>query len=42
MRGAKATPLIPPLNGAIADRPFATTDSRRAGGRVRNPNRAVA
>lgn len=42
MRGGGASPLIPPLNGAIADRPFATTDSRRAGGRVRNPNRAEA
>ena len=42
MRGAKAAPLVPPLNGAIVDRPFATTDSRRAGGRVRNPNRPAA
>lgn len=42
MRGGGASPLIPPLNGAIADRAFATTDSRRAGGRVRNPNRAEA
>lgn len=42
MRGARVKPLIPPLNGAIVDMPFATTDSRRAGGRVRNPNRAIA
>lgn len=37
LRLAGARPADPPLRGAIVNLPFADTDTRRAGGRVRNP-----
>lgn len=40
LRLARASVAVPPLRGAIVDKPFTDTDTRRAGGRVRNPVRS--